>query len=117
LRLCGSTFLEAAMTLQVVTANRLGDGRVVFLADGYRWVEEIGLANIGETDEAAKALLAIAEKAVADRVVVGPYLIDVSADGARITPTRYREVLRALGPSTHPAFGRPPSVTTAVAQR
>jgi hypothetical protein len=48
-----------------VTANRLGDGRVVFLADGYRWVEEIGLARVGETDEAAKALLAIAEKAAA----------------------------------------------------
>jgi len=47
------------MALQVVTANRLGDGRVVFLADGYRWVEEIGLARVGETDEAAKALLAI----------------------------------------------------------
>ena len=105
------------MSLQVVTANRLGDGRVVFLADGYRWVEEIGAARVGETDEAAKALLAIAEKAVADRIVVGPYLIDVSADGERITPTRYREVLRALGPSTHPEFGRPPSVTAAAAHR
>lgn len=102
------------MTLQVVTANRLGDGRVVFLAAGYRWVEEIGAARVGETDEAAKALLAIAEKAAADRIVVAPYLIDVSTDGDRITPTRYREVLRALGPSSHPEFGRPPSVTAAV---
>lgn len=105
------------MTLQVVTANRLGDGRVVFLADGYRWVEEIGLARVGESEEAAKALLAIAEKAVADRIIVVPYLIGVSADGGRITPTRYREVLRALGPSSHPEFGRPPSATSAAAHR
>jgi hypothetical protein len=102
------------MTLQVVTANRLGDGRVVFLADGYRWVEEIGLARVGETDEAAKALLAIAEKAAADRIVVAPYLIGVSADADRIMPTRYREILRALGPSSHPEFRRPPSATAAV---
>ncbi|HZF33532.1 MAG TPA: DUF2849 domain-containing protein [Candidatus Angelobacter sp.] len=102
------------MALQVVTANRLGDGRVVFLADGYRWVEEIGLAHVGDTDEAAKALLAIAEKAAADRIVVAPYLIGVSAEDDRILPTRYREVLRALGPSSHPEFGRPPSATAAV---
>jgi sulfite reductase (NADPH) hemoprotein beta-component len=101
------------MTLQVVTANRLGDGRVVFLADGYRWVEEIGLARVSETDEAAKALLAIAEKAAADRIIVAPYLIDVSAEGERVMPTRYREILRALGPSSHPEFRRPPSATAA----
>jgi sulfite reductase (NADPH) hemoprotein beta-component len=105
------------MALQVVTANRLGDGRVVFLADGYRWVEEVGSARVGESDEAAKALLAIAEKAAADRIVVAPYLIDVTSDGERITPTRYREVLRALGPSSHPAFGRPSSATAAAAHR
>ena len=102
--------------LQVVTANRLRDGRVVFLADGYRWVEEIGLARVGESEEAAKALLAIGEKAAADRLVVAPYLIDVRADGERITPTRYREVLRTLGPSTHPALGRP-AAALAVARR
>ena len=105
------------MALQVVTANRLGDGRVVFLADGYRWVEEIGLARVGETDEASNALLAIAEKAAADRIVVAPYLIGVSTDGERVMPTRYREVLRALGPSSHPEFRRPPSATAAAAHR
>jgi hypothetical protein len=99
------------MALQVVTANRLIDGRVVFLAEGYRWAEEIGSARVADGEEAGKALLAIGEKAAADAIVVAPYLIDVSSEGARITPTRYREVLRALGPSSHPAFGRPPSAT------
>jgi sulfite reductase (NADPH) hemoprotein beta-component len=101
------------MTLQVVTANRLGDGRVVYLADGYLWVEEIGRARIAETEEAGKALLAVAEKAVADRIVVGPYLIDVTVEGDHVTPMRYREVLRAVGPSTHPQFSRPADVTAA----
>lgn len=102
------------MALQVVTANRLGDGRVVFLADEARWVEEVGRAHIAESDDAGKALLAVADKAVADRIVVAPYLIDVKAEGGRITPTLYRELLRALGPSSHPEFGRPADVTAAV---
>jgi hypothetical protein len=104
------------MTHQVVTANRLGDGRVVYLADGYLWVEEVGRARVAENDDAGKALAAVAEKAVADRIVVAPYLIDVKVEGDHVTPTRYREVLRALGPSSHPEFGRPADVTAA-AQR
>jgi sulfite reductase (NADPH) hemoprotein beta-component len=99
------------MALQVVTANRLGDGRVVYLADGDAWVEEVGRARIAESEETGKTLTAVAEKAVAERLVVGPYLIDVKVEGDRVTPTRYREVLRALGPSTHPEFSRPAAVT------
>lgn len=102
------------MTLQVVTANRLRDGLVVYLAEGGRWVEEVGQAVMASDAESAKALLAAGEQAVADRVVVAPYLIDVRAEGGRVMPTRYREVLRALGPSSHPEFNRP---TAATAQR
>jgi sulfite reductase (NADPH) hemoprotein beta-component len=101
------------MALQVVTANRLGDGRVVYLANDDLWVEEVGRARIAETEDAGKALVAVAEKAVADRTVVAPYLIDVTAEGDRVTPTRYRELLRALGPSSHPEFGRPAAATAA----
>jgi len=46
-------------------------------------------------------------------MVVAPYLIPVSTEGGHITPLRYREVLRALGPSTHPDYGRPASATVA----
>jgi hypothetical protein len=102
------------MASQVITANRLGDGRVVYLADGDLWVEEIGRARVAEGEEDGKVLFAVAEKAVADRVVVGPYLIEVKVEGDRVTPTRYRELLRALGPSTHPEFGRSPDVTASV---
>ena len=94
------------MVLQVVTANRLLDGLVVYLATGGLWVEDVGRAQIADNDEAAKALLAAGEKGVAERIVVAPYLIDVKSEGGRVTPTRYREVLRALGPSSHPEFGR-----------
>ena len=101
------------MALQVITANRLLDGRVVFLADSGRWVEAIGQSRVADSEEAATALTAVAEQAAAAREVVAPYLIEVARDGDRLTPRRYREVIRALGPSSHPEFGRPDSVTAA----
>ena len=100
-----------ATALQVITANRLDDGRVIFLADEGRWVEAVGRSRVAETDEAVAALTAVAERAVAERKIVGPYLIEVVREGARLVPRRYREVIRAIGPSTHPEFGRPDSVT------
>ena len=98
---------------QVITANRLRDGRVVFLAEGERWVEAVGQSQVANDEAATTALSAIADRAVAAREVVAPYLIEVTRDGDRLTPRRYREVIRALGPSSHPELGRPETVTAA----
>jgi Protein of unknown function (DUF2849) len=94
------------MTLQIVTANRLTDGRVVYLAEGERWVEALRGSRIAHSDDEAKTLLAIGEDAAKQRHVVAPYLIDVVVEDGRVWPVRYREVLRAVGPSTHPEFNR-----------
>lgn len=101
------------MSQQVITANRLLDGRVVFLAANGEWSELVGASRVAQDDSDAALLQAEANQAVADRKVVAPYLIPVSTEGGRITPLRYREVLRALGPSTHPDYGRPASATVA----
>ena len=41
------------------------------------------------------------------RIVVGPYLIEVAAQDGKVVPTRYRERIRAFGPSTHPELAKP----------
>jgi hypothetical protein len=41
----------------------------------------------------------IAEAAVARALVVAPYLIEVSEQDGRLLPARYRERIRAEGPS------------------
>ena len=46
------------MSLQVVTANRLEDGLVVFLTSDGSWSENINDARTAEDKEAANALLA-----------------------------------------------------------
>lgn len=95
------------MTSQVVTANRLGDGIVVYLAEGGAWIEDIGASRIARGEDEGKTVLGIGEQAARDSKVVAPYLIEVKDEAGRIVPTRYREWLRAFGPSSHPEFGRP----------
>ena len=87
------------MTFQVITANRLHDGRVVYLTSAGQWSPAIADADLYEDETGAQAATARGAAAVAARQIVDPYLIPVVADQDAITPTRYREVIRAFGPS------------------
>lgn len=94
------------MTEQVVTGNRLHDGAVIFLKADGGWTSLIEEARIATSEAEVKDLEDLATAAVKARMVVGPYLIAVVADVRGVTPVRYRERLRAYGPSVHPVFGR-----------
>ena len=83
---------------QMIIANRLHDGRVVFLAEDGRWVEAIeGGALAGPA--AAAALLARAKQDEAANLVIDPAAIEVDEGGGRRRPTAVREAIRAFGPS------------------
>jgi hypothetical protein len=87
----------AASVLEfVVTANRLSDGRVVYLADGERWSEryEDGRA----TRDPSERDRWIAWAKTQERVVCGAYAIEASLDGKGHRVLSARERLRALGP-------------------
>ena len=87
------------MAAQVLTANRLHDGAVVYLSAEGDWAQDIGRAAVAEEESAAAALAAAGERAVAERRVVTPYLIEVAATSDGLKPCRYRERLRSEGPS------------------
>ncbi len=92
-------------SLQVVTANHLLDGDVVYLTAGLGWSRELADAVIADTQEEADRLLAAA--AGQEGEVVGPYLIDVARDAdGRPEPLHYRERIRTRGPSNRPDLGR-----------
>ncbi|MCU0894828.1 MAG: DUF2849 domain-containing protein [Rhodospirillales bacterium] len=91
------------MPHQVLTANRLSDGVVVFLDANGRWSEHIAAARVAEKDD-ADALTEAGE--ARGNEVVAPYLIDVALDAGGPQPLRYRERIRAFGPSIHPQFGK-----------
>ena len=94
------------MPKKVMSANRLSDGIVVYLDAADGWRERIDDSRIAETADDETAMTEIAARAVAARQIVDPYLIDVAEDDGAIRPTKYRELLRALGPSVRTDLGK-----------
>ena len=86
------------MSDQIVTANRLADGRVVFLTVDADWSARIADSRPA-TGAAADLLLSVAQMSAADRVVVDPYLIEVTLEGGSPWPVLHRERIRATGPT------------------
>ena len=86
------------MSQQMVTASRLSDGGVVYLAAGGAWTGDINQGQVVDED-AAQSLLDGADRSVADCTVVAPYLIAVENDAKGFRPIRFREQIRAFGPT------------------
>ena len=84
----------------VVTANRLTDGTVVYLAPDGEWTEEIADARVAETEEETKALEAEAEQAERDRRVVSFYSMPVALKDGAVDPLSVRERIRAAHRTT-----------------
>lgn len=94
------------MTLKVVTANRLRDGLVVFLDRDGGWSEWIEDSRVATSQDEGKELMALAEQAERDVVVLDPYLIAVSEEDGSPRPVKYRELLRTMGPSVRTDLGK-----------
>ena len=86
------------MSHQMVTANRLSDGVVVYLTADGRWSTSVNEGHF-VTDDEADALLKSADKSIDDCTVVDAYLIAVEAAGTDVRPIRFREQVRAKGPT------------------
>ena len=83
---------------QMLIANRLTDGLVVFRASDGAWVESIEDGALVEDDDADE-LLARGREDEAANLVIDPNLIPVSAVSGKRTPDSVREAIRAAGPT------------------
>ncbi len=90
---------KRAPQVSVLTANRLTDGTVVFLAPDGSWAERIEKAAVARSVEEAAALQAQGARDAARNMVVEPYLAELTEIGAHPVPTRMRERVRVDGPS------------------
>ncbi|MGC2408888.1 MAG: DUF2849 domain-containing protein [Methyloceanibacter sp.] len=79
----------------VVTANRLVDGIVVYLAPDGGWVEELARAWLADTEEETKELESVAANAVAERRVVAVYPMEVALQDGAPVALSVRERIRA----------------------
>ena len=95
------------MKLDIVSANRLTDGRVVYLTRDDGWSESIIDGRSAATKEESVDLLADAERAVEAGIVVAPYLVSMADDGGAFAPLHFRERIRLFGPKHNRDGGQP----------
>lgn len=84
---------------QIITANRLSDGLVIFLGAGNVWTENVAEASVLREAAAVDAALEFGKACVAERLLVDPYAVDVTVEADGPVPTRLRERIRAFGPT------------------
>jgi hypothetical protein len=82
----------------VVTANRLGDGAVVYRSSQATWTNDLAAAAVVTTAPAATELLTAA---LADKLnAVDPYVAPVRlTSDRRVEPGNLREYIRSSGPT------------------
>jgi len=96
---------EKAM-LNVITANRLADGVVVFQTADRGWSEDFSHAAVARDDAATAAALALAKRDMEQNVVVDAYSVPVEERNGHFAPKALREAIRAAGPTVRRDLGK-----------
>jgi Protein of unknown function (DUF2849) len=91
---------------QVMTANRLRDGDVVFLTRAGTWALEIDNAVLAQEPQAVAALEARAKEDEKATLVTGAYLFDAERIDGRVKAAHIRERIRAQGPTVRMDLGK-----------
>jgi len=84
---------------QVISANRLIDGLVVYAGCDDSWVHELGEAKIFTSKAEAEAALLLAQNDVKCNLVVDPCLVEVTEEVSGVRAVTLRESIRARGPT------------------
>ncbi len=84
---------------QMIIANRLRDGVVVFLAPNEGWEPAIAAGAVIDSEADAATLMGVATRHVEECKVIDPQLIDVEVKDGQPRPTAIREAIRAFGPT------------------
>ena len=80
---------------QMVTANRLRDGAIVYYTAEHSWVETFSESKPLRDETEAKAMLEAAGLDVKAQLVIGPYLAEVKETPEGLEPASARERIRA----------------------
>jgi hypothetical protein len=84
---------------QVISANRLIDGIVVYAGRDGAWADALGAAKIFTSKAEAEAALLLAQNDVKRNLVVDPCLVEVTEEARGVRAVTLRESIRAQGPT------------------
>ncbi|WP_374652705.1 DUF2849 domain-containing protein [Dongia sp.] len=87
---------------QMVTAQWLLGGQSIYWTQAGTWSESFTDGAVYADPASADAALAATQEFVKQRVIVGPYLIEVGVDAGQPQPTSARERIRAAHSATFP---------------
>jgi hypothetical protein len=91
---------------EVITANRLTDGVVVFQTVDASWSEDFNRAAVLPDPPATAGALTRAKEDEANNIVVEPYAIAVEERNGHLAPKALREAIRATGPTIRRDLGK-----------
>lgn len=84
---------------QVVTANALVEGDVIYFTADDTWVRALNDAEVHTDPDIAAARLDVAARQT--RVIAGAYLMNVEVGENGPAPVHFRETFRSVGPSNY----------------
>ena len=87
--------MAKAAAPQIITANRLADGAVVYFTTAKNWSVSFTDGAIWNDQASAEAALIESKESVKARIVVEPYLFDVAVTESGPKPISARERIRA----------------------
>jgi hypothetical protein len=90
----------------VITANRLTDGVVVFQTIDQGWSEDFNRAAVLPDPKASASALGRAKQDEAANIIVEPYVVTVEERNGHFVPKALREAIRATGPTIRRDLGK-----------
>ncbi len=85
---------------QVITANRLSDGVVVYFVQDGVWTAELDQAKSFESAVEMETGLSLAKSDERRNLIVDPFAVDLKAtDNKSLEPVSLRNAIRAKGPT------------------
>jgi len=90
----------------VITANRLADGVVVFHTLDAGWSEDFNCAAVLPDAQATKTALTRAAEDAERNLIVDAYAFPVEARNGHVVPKALREAIRAAGPTVRRDLGK-----------
>ena len=99
--------MKARKEPEIITANRLVDGDVVYLTAALTWADDIAQARVIPPEEDIAPFLEKGEADKAAQIVVDVYAFPVALDeGSTPRPVSAREIIRAAGPTVRLDLGK-----------